>query len=53
LHYSSAQVWPYLRFAKQVPKLASLLAGIVRRQTRLILIDPYANAFMPIHPKPR
>lgn len=45
LRDSSAQAWPYLRFAKQDASLAMLLQGIVRCQTRMILIDPYANAF--------
>jgi meiotically up-regulated gene 157 (Mug157) protein len=46
LRDSSAQVWPYLPFAKRDKKLSGLLAGIVRRQARNILLDPYANAFL-------
>ncbi len=45
LRDSSAQVWPYLSFAKEDTALARLIEGVVRRQAHLILLDPYANAF--------
>ncbi len=45
LRDSTAQVTPYLRFARQDAALARLIAGVVNRQTRCVLVDPYANAF--------
>jgi meiotically up-regulated gene 157 (Mug157) protein len=45
LRDSAAQVRPYLVLAAADAAVADLLEGVVRRQMRYILHDPYANAF--------
>ena len=45
LRDSAAQVWPYLSLAKSDVALRDLITGVINRQARSVLLDPYANAF--------
>ncbi len=45
LRDSGAQVWPYVQLCTDDEPLRRMIAGTIRRQLKLINIDPYANAF--------
>lgn len=49
LRDSGAQVWPYVQLANKDEHLKKMLRGVILRQFRSIILDPYANAFLDPH----
>lgn len=45
LRDSSAQVRPYVRFAREDAYLQSILESIIEKEAYMVCLDPYANAF--------
>lgn len=45
LRDSTAQLMHYVRYAGEDENLQEIIEGVIRRQARMVLTDPYANAF--------